>query len=302
MSTRGWFVAGVLLALLLEGCSPASDLVELNRADLHSCVSGFDSTGRTAWITQTSPDFATSHVLESRRTARGWSVPRRLSMSEGLETGANTSREGGELLLTSRRPSGTPADRWNLWSATRTDEGWSVARPLSAPVNGPDAECCGVYGPSGPSGPSGEIYFSSTRSGSWDIYVARRSSGSYQVERLGPEVNRGEPGPPNESGRDGEWPSHLDPKSRFLLFSSIRPGGFGGDDIHLAEWTEGAWKPAVNLGPRVNTPGYEDCATLTPDGRHFVWSSRNTEAGATSKIRVLGVDEVRALARVTASR
>jgi hypothetical protein len=294
MSTHRWLALGVLF-VWPQSCGTALDLVELNRSDLHSCVSGFDSTGRTAWITQTSPDFATSQVLESRRSARGWSTPRRLPVSEGLETGMNTSRDGGHLLLTSRRPAGEPADRWNLWSATSTEDGWSAARPLPAPVNGPDADCCGVLGP------FGEIYFSSTRGGSWDIHLARPTSGGgYRVERLGPAVNRGEPGPPDEGGRDGEWPSYVDPESRFILFSSIRAGGSGGDDIHLAEWSDGVWKPAVNLGSRVNTAGYEDCATLTPDGRYLVWSSRTAEPGATSQIQVLPVDQVQVFAEIPA--
>lgn len=44
-----------------------------------------------------------------------------------------------------------------------------------------------------------------------------------------------------------------------LLFSSDRPGGFGGMDLYMCHWDEAAdgWGGMINLGPEVNTEGDE---------------------------------------------
>lgn len=279
-------IYAILALLFLQGCATAGDLTTLNKSEVHNCVSGFDARGRLVWLTQSSADFETTHVYQSRRSLTAWSAPARLPFSDGLQGGISSS-DGRTLLFTSRRRSTIFGDRWNLWTATLTGAVWSEPQPLSEPVNGPHAECCGVLGP------SGEIFFSSTRSGSWDIHVARRIGDGHEISRLGSGINSGDPGPPDESGRNGEWPSYVDPSGRFLLFSSIRPGGKGGDDIYVSFKAREGWDPALNLGPEVNTPGYEDCASVTPDGEYFVWSSRKVEKGATSQIRVMPLHELR---------
>lgn len=38
-----------------------------------------------------------------------------------------------------------------------------------------------------------------------------------------------------------------------LLFSSNRPGGYGGYDLYSAIWNAGEWQNVTNLGPNVNT-------------------------------------------------
>jgi hypothetical protein len=42
-----------------------------------------------------------------------------------------------------------------------------------------------------------------------------------------------------------------------LYFSSNKPGGFGGFDIYISEFNEGAWSEPINLGPVVNSKGDE---------------------------------------------
>ena len=58
-----------------------------------------------------------------------------------------------------------------------------------------------------------------------------------------------------------------------LLFSSIRPGGPGGDDVYVAFRAAESWSNPRALPAPVNTRAYEDSARVSTDGRHLFWSS-----------------------------
>jgi outer membrane protein OmpA-like peptidoglycan-associated protein len=60
----------------------------------------------------------------------------------------------------------------------------------------------------------------------------------------------------------------LSADGRTLVFSSDRPGGFGGSDLYVSTLKAdgSAWTEAVNLGPGINTPGEELFPFLHDDG------------------------------------
>jgi len=59
-----------------------------------------------------------------------------------------------------------------------------------------------------------------------------------------------------------------------LYFTSMRKGGFGGMDIYYSELDKhGKWGPAVNLGPTINTVGYEEMPYISRDGTELYFSS-----------------------------
>ncbi len=69
------------------------------------------------------------------------------------------------------------------------------------------------------------------------------------------------------------WDSNpsLSTDGKTLYFSSNREGGFGGDDIWKALWSDSAktWVNPVNLGPKVNTEGNEQFPYERYDGKLF---------------------------------
>ena len=91
---------------------------------------------------------------------------------------------------------------------------------------------------------------------------------------------------------EGVWqaPKNLGPpfnspyKDHCLFFSadgneafwtSTRPGGFGGNDIWSSRKVDGVWQPAVNLGPKVNSPDSDHHSLPSPDGKSlYVTSGR----------------------------
>ncbi|MEP6646942.1 MAG: OmpA family protein [Saprospiraceae bacterium] len=57
--------------------------------------------------------------------------------------------------------------------------------------------------------------------------------------------------------------------SRFLVFSSNMPGGFGGMDLYMVEKMGDTWSEPVNLGPNINSKGNEVFPFFHADGYLF---------------------------------
>jgi Tol biopolymer transport system component len=129
---------------------------------------------------------------------------------------------------------------------------WSDPVNLGAPVNSSANEMNAALSPDELS-----LYFVSTRAGGVggaDIWVARRASPDSpwgEPVNLGPDINS----PGIDASPVVSVNGHL------LFFSSERPGGHGLNDIYMARRTDKSndldWGPAVNLGPEVNTAGFE---------------------------------------------
>ncbi|HEV2750026.1 MAG TPA: hypothetical protein VGV12_05815 [Gemmatimonadales bacterium] len=129
---------------------------------------------------------------------------------------------------------------------------WSEPVNLGAPVNSAANEMNAALSPDELS-----LYFISTRAGGQggaDIWVARRASldGPWgEPVDLGSNIN----GPGLDAAPAVSIDGHL------LFFSSDRAGGQGSNDIYVARRADKSddlgWGPAVNLGPDVNTAGFE---------------------------------------------
>ncbi len=129
---------------------------------------------------------------------------------------------------------------------------WSAPVNLGAPVNSAASEMNAALSPDELS-----LYFVSTRAGGVggaDIWVSRRASPDApwgDPVNLGPNVN----GPGIDASPAVSVDGHL------LFFSSDRSGGHGSNDLYVARRTDKSddlgWGPAVNLGPDVNTAGFE---------------------------------------------
>ncbi|MGD0341755.1 MAG: hypothetical protein ABSA76_08625, partial [Bacteroidales bacterium] len=73
------------------------------------------------------------------------------------------------------------------------------------------------------------------------------------------------------------WESHatISHDNKKLYFTSNRKGGYGGLDIYVSQRdSTGDWGPAVNLGPKINTPYNEETPFLSKDDKTLFFSSR----------------------------
>jgi hypothetical protein len=60
----------------------------------------------------------------------------------------------------------------------------------------------------------------------------------------------------------------ISPDGLELYFTSNRPGGYGGFDIWVTKRASlnDPWGPPQNLGPQVNSSGWDEPGSLSPDG------------------------------------
>jgi OOP family OmpA-OmpF porin len=119
-----------------------------------------------------------------------------------------------------------------------------------------------------------------------DIYVSfRQKDGSWSKPMdLGPEVNT----------KFTETTPFLAPDGATLYFSSNREGGLGSNDIYVCKRVDKTWKhwsKPVNLGPTVNTDGYDAYYTLSASSDYAYLTTFKNTLGKGDIVRVKLTDE-----------
>ncbi len=103
----------------------------------------------------------------------------------------------------------------------------------------------------------GAVYFTSNRGGTFDIFRATLPA------MAGAELQNQLPSLTNVPiERVNELSSAADDKcpyiaGNWLVFTSNRPGGYGGYDLYYSKLTNGGWSTPVNFGPTINTAADE---------------------------------------------
>ncbi|MBL4787613.1 MAG: PD40 domain-containing protein [Kordiimonadaceae bacterium] len=90
----------------------------------------------------------------------------------------------------------------------------------------------------------------------------------------------------------GKWNSHpfIAPDESYILWDSQRDGGYGDSDIYISyRQQDGSWGPAVNLGDKINTSGWDAAASVTPDGKYILFH-RSVDAEGADNVDIYWVD------------
>lgn len=113
-------------------------------------------------------------------------------------------------------------------------------------------------------GGGGELWFSSSRGGQWDIYVARKNGVGFDAPRRVDELHAVESSRQPMITEDGLK----------VLFASERPGGLGQRDLWTARRTSAAAPfGAPEAVSSVNSAADEFAGWLSPDGCRIYFSS-----------------------------
>lgn len=189
------------------------------------------------------------------------------------------SADGSTMIFTSRRK-GTgglldPRGEYfeDIYITVHGEDGWETPKGIGPTINsylhdaGIGLSLNGqelMLFRTNPSLTGGDIYNSKLQDGEWSDPTLL-SSTHYDEESLNKGVNTSFIEPSACMNKEGD----------VLIFSSNRPGGFGGMDLYrVVKLPDGEWSFAVNLGATINTPFDEDGPYLYPDNRTLFFSSK----------------------------
>jgi Tol biopolymer transport system component len=138
-------------------------------------------------------------------------------------------------------------------------------QPEVAPFSGQYTDGNPVFSPDGK-----RLYFESWRppepgkpAKDLDLWFVEQEGDSWgQPQHLGWKINSDtwERGPCLSAGGN-------------LYFTSMKEGGFGRSDIYCSKWETDGFSEPVNLGPAINTEGYESWPFIAPDESYLIYES-----------------------------
>ncbi len=223
----------------------------------------FTPDGLSAYFTRNDTTQNTWHIYISIFERGRWAEPRVASFSGQYDDlDPFISPNGHRLYYMSNRPiSGTDAKPdYDIWMVRKIGFGWSEPQNLGPEVNSEATEGYPTVSK------DGTLYFFSTRDGGFgdhDIYRAKYVNGGYQMaENLGKTINTDE----RESN------TYISPDEEFIIFNARREEGYGSADLYVSFSSRSGWTKPVNLGPRINSDGYEFCPSISPDGSKLYFS------------------------------
>jgi hypothetical protein len=195
-----------------------------------------------------------------------WSDPVLLPFSEKFMLWDFSIAPDGETMIFSSNirieELKTDGEEGCIWTARRTENGWTSPEYLKSPVNT-------RWHDSFPSlAGNMNLYFFSRRPGGKglsDLYMSKFENGTYSViENLGEPFNT----------KYHEWDPFIAPDESYLIFCSKKSGGFGEDDFYISFRSEhGSWTKPVNMGNKINSPKSDNRPYVSPDGKFFFYTS-----------------------------
>ncbi|MDH7514966.1 MAG: OmpA family protein [Bacteroidota bacterium] len=173
---------------------------------------------------------------------------------------------GNRLYFTSNRPTVEGYIQGDdIWFSDIEAGAYTPALNFGGTINSTNDEGAVHFTPDG-----GTVFFTrcwrEDGKGDADIYTAAVEAPAdwQKLKNLGDGVNT------------KYWDSHvsLSPDGNELYFASDRPGGHGGTDIWVSRrLRSGAWGPAKNLGPTINTSGDEKSPFMHISGDSLFFAS-----------------------------
>jgi Tol biopolymer transport system component len=183
------------------------------------------------------------------------------------------SADGLTLYFSSWQTDGPGKIKMDLCKATRQtiDDQWAAPENLGPTINSSVLDWSPTISADGLL-----LVFSSDRPGGigkTDLWMTRRSTtdGHWsEPVNLGPPVN----------SPDIEATPSISADGLLLFFQSTRPGGYGGPvDIWVAmrPTTEANWGTPANLGPVINTWGFDGTPSISADGSTLYFASNRLD-------------------------
>jgi len=183
------------------------------------------------------------------------------------------SADGTTLTFTGKKAIGS----LDLWTVSYTNQRWGTPVALPSPINSDAKEGRGS------TLPDGTMYFSSARSGMFQVYKGYKdATQALVVELVGAPI----------STNSFEGDPCLAPDGRFLIFYSARD--WKSSDLFVSfNDGKGDWGTAIKLGDGFNTPGDEYGAHLSADGKYLFFTRHSAQGNGIYWVAASAIDKLR---------
>jgi len=184
------------------------------------------------------------------------------NLGPGVNSGDNEYWPGmtvdGETLIYTRLVNGQE----DFYVSSKFQDSWVNSRPLLGSINTANNE-----GYTSVSADGRYIFFTVCNQdgfGSCDIFYSFLKGTAWSRRmNMGERINT------------AQWDAQpaISADGKTLIFSSARPGGYGGKDLWVSYWKNNNWTQPENLGKTINTGADEEAPYLHYDGKTLYFAS-----------------------------
>ena len=136
-------------------------------------------------------------------------------------------------------------------------------KPMPEAINSPGAEYLPTISPDGRT-----MVYTKVVRGQEDFYLSNFDGETWTT------------GVPIEglNSRENEGAQTITADGNYIVFTACnRPGGLGSCDLWFSERIDGEWTPPANLGPNINTRGWDSQPSISADGKWLYFASKRKE-------------------------
>ncbi|WDE08360.1 PD40 domain-containing protein [Thalassomonas viridans] len=187
-----------------------------------------------------------------------WQPIKKLKLTNGLKAGEMhpfVSRDGKKIYFTAYSSDFTDT---KIWTANRTNNGWSNATKLDSPINDREVFYSILA-------KNGDLFYT-------DIFKSKTYFSAFEDGKY-----------PKTKEVEIEFGLHpfISPSQDYLLVDAVAKDQNRKDkDIYVYfKKTDGTWSKPINLGSAVNSNYTETVPSVTPDGKYLFFSRYNEEEG-----------------------